>query len=105
MADIDIPFGLQDKAPIVRRTLELGGLPVDLTGATVTFLYRKFDKSVPQVIVPCSLIDPPNGIVQFQWPGEAAGLYRAQFYAVLGSGLPMHFPNNRLLTVEVMEEP
>lgn len=113
MADIDIPFGSGDLTPTVRRTLRLGGVPVPLAGATVTFLYSKVvssDESAPQLSIPCTLFDAPNGVVDFDWTGEVVPrgsrvAYSGQYRVVFASGKPMHFPNNGTLSIVVTGEP
>jgi hypothetical protein len=113
MADINIPFGSGDTAPTVRRTLRLGGVPVNLNGATVTFLYSKVgtvDESNPQLSIPCTPFDAAGGVFDFEWTGEVAQrgsklTFSGQYKAVLASGKPMHFPNNGTLSVVVTGEP
>jgi len=119
MADHDFVLGEGDTAPRLKETLLVpvdpddpdadqfpNGRPADLTGATVIFLLRPEDQSVPSIPVPVSIVgDPTLGNVQVLWPGSTPGRYTGRFKAVTGAGDKISFRNDRLLTIEVTADP
>lgn len=87
-----------DRRPSIQTTLSLAGVgPVDLTGATVTFIMRaKASTGAPAVNAPAVIVDAANGVVRFDWRlGDTAtpGDYQAEWQVVQG-GLAQTFPTD-----------
>jgi len=108
MADFTLVAG--DLLPIVTATLKLNGTPVDLTDATVQFVWIADDDTenirTAAVSYPVDQVDlTKRGKVQYGWvtgdtddPGE----YRIQWRVVFPVDLPMTFPNDEsLITFEI----
>lgn len=99
-----------DRLPLLRRTLKTSdGVVIDLTGATVRFLYRIADDTLPAVIGagPVALIDATNGIVEYSWSAAdgllAVGRYKGEFEAIL-AGLRLTAPGNGYLEFRVTQD-
>jgi hypothetical protein len=95
----DIFFGEGDTAPIVTKTLMVGGVQIDLTGATVTIRYRsKFSALDADTVAETVTIvgDPTAGGIE--WHVQApvvGGEYDFYWHVVLQSGDPITIPNDR----------
>ena len=102
MADFHIKKG--DLRPTLRITVKDGNNDaVNLTGATVTFRMKLKGASAYKVNSAATLVDAPNGVVEYLWSGtdtDTAGIYFAEFRIVL-SGAQQTSPNDRHLEVQI----
>ncbi len=76
--------------------------PVNLTGTTVIVRIQRPQGSVVSASV--SVIDAPNGIVQYAWqPGDTnmAGMLNVVF-VVTRSGLPQTYPTAGPISIQVL---
>lgn len=92
-------------------TLTVGGDPVDLTDAIVSWLIRKTGASFkrPAVITyPLDQSDPlKRGKVSYQPIAEDVankGTYRQEWEVVFSDGEILTFPNDRYNTLEILED-
>lgn len=110
MADADIFLGVDDDAPVIERQL-LGpdGLPVDHTGATTIILISPELTPGDPFEGDCSFVgDPAEALCRFPWTdfdSAEPGRYLARFKSTLGSGKKMSFPNDRLLIIQITDDP
>jgi BppU N-terminal domain len=94
-----------DTAPAIDYiVLDEDGVPINLTGSTVTFYMQ--DMSGNEVIDggACSLIDAPNGQVRYQWldgDSDISGLYAAEFLVTFGGGTKRTTPDPGWITVVI----
>jgi len=100
--DILMRFG--DTVPVLRRTLEIDGSPVDLTGATQV-LFKAAGSSGTVISGVCTFVDRPGGTVDYQWSsGDAlvpAGFYQAWYEVDYpGSGV-LTVPNSTYLALQI----
>jgi hypothetical protein len=57
-----------DLLPAIREVLsDVNGVPINLTGASVTFIMRQLGATAPKVSAPAAVVDALNGIVQYTW--------------------------------------
>ncbi len=107
MAD-DFVLKRGDRLPALEATLQdAEGRGVDLTGASVRFLWRPAgDSSAAATVRNAVVIDAAAGAVRVDWQvGDlnAAGAFVAEFEADFG-GLKLTFPNSRFLKFRVVED-
>lgn len=107
MADFYIKRG--DRLPVIRRTLTTSdGNAINLSGATVNFIYRIADESLPAVVGTgtVTIVTAASGIVEYAWAAAdtaTAGEYNAEFEAQIG-GLRITAPNSEHMTFEVVQD-
>lgn len=93
-----------DTSPALEVVLRDGdGIPVDLTGASVTLRMNRRNADHSITGAP-SIPDPGGGRVVYEWqPGDTdtPGLYAAEFYIEFPDGSDETFPNNTYLTVYI----
>ncbi len=96
-----------DTYPTLRATLtDSAGVPVDLTGASVTF--RMVDAVGEQVIADAAvaITNPAAGEVEYAWQVadvDTPGEYRGEFHAVLFGGALVTFPNDAYLYIRILD--
>lgn len=99
----DIVMRAGDRFPVLPRVLEVDGLPIDLTGATVTFKAQGATGTV--INGTCDVISPTEGKVEYAWsPADAlvaAGMYQAWFVADYGGGVTLTVPNASYLVLHL----
>jgi hypothetical protein len=107
VAEIDFYLGAGDTAPVLEMICkDPAGVPVDLTGATVSFQLRPENEETARVELPADVVVPgTNGRIRFNWTGYTPGRYEGRVKALLASGKRMSFPNFRQLKIEVTEDP
>jgi len=106
--DADIFFAAGDEAPVVTDTLAVGGLPIDLTGATVTFRYSKRDGTSALIVSESATIVLPATDGNVEWQPVAAlapGDFLCEWRVVLASGDQLTVPNDRHLLMRVKGPP
>lgn len=92
--------------PSIQEPLKLGGVPVNLTGASVVFRFRPQSGGASRE-GPCVVVDGLLAIVRYDWqPGDtaAAGVFDAQFIATYPGAKPMSFPNKGYRRLEITAE-
>lgn len=97
-----------DRLPALEATLQdAEGRGVDLTGATVRFLWRAAGDGSAVVSARNAVVtDPAAGLVRVDWQAgdlASAGAFVAEFEADFG-GLKLTFPNSRFLKFRVVED-
>lgn len=100
---IDITMGQGDTLPSLRTILRLGADPVNLTGATVEFLFLPIGGG-PSKGGLCVINDPLTADVQYDWAAgdtASAGVYNAKFEATFPGGKKMSFPNRGYRRLEI----
>lgn len=79
-----------DRLPKIRRTLQLDGAAVDLTGASLRFRMRKDGASANAVDAVATIVTPASGIVEYAWAeGDTStpGVYTAEWEVTFAGGL------------------
>jgi hypothetical protein len=111
MHDIVIRRG--DTLPLIRKTLYLGGNPVDLTGYDVEFTVNHLDGSTDFFTNDADIVVPAaNGVVEYQWTNQDTtdvtdDVAFAFFKATQGTDIftvPNHRPLSILLTSTTKHE-
>lgn len=100
---VDIVVRSGDTRPNLQRTLyDSGGVPINLTGYTITLNLIEPASGILVISEPCNIVGlPENGVVEFAWENTNAptdGFFFAQY--ILGDGNDtIHIPNASPLTV------
>ena len=87
-----------DTAPNLRAQLVRGGVPVDLTGATVKFCLLGTKRD-------CTIINATNGEVEYSWQvgdTESTGTLQAEFEVTYSDGKIETFPNDDFIQIVVL---
>lgn len=99
----DILMRAGDTVPVLRRTLEIDGVPVDLTGATQV-LFKASGATGTVISGACSFVDRPGGTVDYPWSSNdalvPAGFYQA-WYEVDFPGATLTVPNSTYLVLQI----
>jgi hypothetical protein len=95
-----------DRRPACRVTIMQGtNVPLDLTGASVTFRMRARGGAVKIAAGACTVITAASGIVEYPWAAgdtDTPGLYDAEFVATLPGALPLTAPADQHIEVKVV---
>jgi hypothetical protein len=95
-----------DTLPSISSTLyNDDGTPVNLSGTTVRFFFKKAETGTSKGGV-AVLVDAANGQVRYDWKvGDTseAGTHYAEWEVTFGSGAKATYPNSRYLLVEISE--
>lgn len=107
MADFTIKRG--DTSPVLYQTIkDYTGSPVDLTGATVTFVMRSTAGIAPTTNASATLLSPNTaGNVSYTWTAQdtaAAGTFMGEFHVTLSGGAKMTWPATGYLEVTIEED-
>jgi hypothetical protein len=82
------------------------GNPLDLTGASVTFVMRALTASAPTVNAAGTIENPNAGLVAYVWADgdtDTPGIYSAEWHVTLPSGKTLTSPSDGYYTVAVDE--
>lgn len=82
--------------------LDEDGVPINLTGSTVTFYMQDLNGNEKITAGSVSLIDAPNGLVRYQWlaaDSDTSGFYIAEFVVTFGGGTKRTSPDPGYITV------
>src|SRR5215471_2940227 len=97
-----------DQLPTIEATLTYeNGAVIDLSGAGVTFQYRKTADSTIAVARNVSITDPVNGGVEYQWLTSdliEAGGYVADFEIIFGDGRRLTVPTRGHIKMTVYDD-
>ena len=103
----DIVVKRCDTLPHVNATLYWqDGSNIDLTGATVRFQMHRRNSAALIVDSPSDVSDPSSGSVVYRWTTQdtsVAGSFIASFRVTFGSGDVLTVPNNKYISVDVIE--
>jgi hypothetical protein len=97
-ADPTFYWKQHDTAPAIEGQLTDLDLnePVDVTGATVTFIMKSVNGTIPKVSASATIVDGPTGLVKYApiaADTDTAGDYLAEWQVVFGDGSKRTFPN------------
>lgn len=99
--DILMRFGNQ--MPVLRRVLEIDGLPVDLTDAT-SVAFKASGAAGLVINGNCLFVDRDNGVVDYEWTTQdaavAAGFYQA-WYDITFPSATLTVPNGSYLVLQI----
>lgn len=85
-----------DTLPTLTAHLKQNSAPINLAGATVTFVHQSGT-------ITCAVADAATGKVTFSATGLAAGEYRGVFRIVFGGGSRLTAPTTGYVTITVRE--
>ncbi len=109
MADVEFTIKRGDRLPILRRRLQTDDCqPIDLTGATVNFIYQIEDGSTAAVVGAgvITIVDATAGVVEYAWGAAdnlVVGVFNGEFEAQIG-GLRLTAPNGGYIKFEVFQD-
>jgi len=106
MHDILIKRG--DQLPAIQSVLSDSTGVVDLTNATVDFIWklRNVTGHVPKT-GSATVVDETNGIVKYSWAANdvsGAGMFNAEWQVTFSDNRTMTFPNNGYFLFEIMQD-
>lgn len=99
----DILIRAGDRLPVLRRTLELDGVPVNLSAATGV-VFKAQGATGVVITGACATVDATGGVVDYSWTSNdalvPAGFYAA-WYEVTYSGGQLTVPNTGYLALQI----
>jgi hypothetical protein len=98
-----IRMTLQKESPVGSGTF----IAVDLTGGTVRFLMRDPGSGAQIVGAPATVIDAPNGIVEYGWGAggtAAVGVFQAQWEITYSGGIVESVPDGGYVSIVVQDD-
>lgn len=106
----DVIMGQNDRQPPLLFSLRNpDGTPVNLsgTGTAVNFVMSPIGTTLaaPVVNAACQILDPLNGLVQYNWAvGNTGtlGTFIGQFRITFPDGTVQHVPRERFFTVQIV---
>ena len=106
---VDFNIKRNDTLPSVSGTLlDPDGNAVNLTGATVKFIYRlSTEPRSAAVSGSVVLVDENNGVVRFDWTDgdtDVPGIYFAEFETTFGTGEVQTTPNTSNLILRIFDD-
>lgn len=107
MPTIDFYIKKGDTSPAIEGTLLDGnGDAVNLTGATLAFIYKRTDDALPVERV-ATIVTAASGTVKYEWVEEdtaTATYMTAEWEVTFQGGFIATFPNDGNLIIRVGEE-
>jgi hypothetical protein len=103
----DVTLKRNDTRPLLDFQLRDARGPVDLTGATVMFQMRAVGGTQAKIERACEVLDAASGKVRYAWQAsdtDTAGTWLAEFEVTFSDGAQATFPNDRHLTVQIIED-
>lgn len=95
-----------DRLPILQAQFEDYNGYINLSGASVVFVYKPQPTGV-KITRNATVIDSTNGIVQYNWVSgdvTTAGVYWAEWKATFSDGKTITFPNDSYITFEIISQ-
>ena len=93
--------------PTLDATIQAGGVPQDLTGATVTF-HMDHENGAPAVDAGAvTIVSAIAGTVRYAWQAAdvaVAGWYRAEFHVTGLTPSAIRWPSRGYLWIEIQDE-
>lgn len=96
-----------DRLPAVAAILKQAGVIIDLTGCTVKFVMKPKNGATVIVSAAATIVSPTAGTVRYDWgvlDTVTGGEYSAEFEITTAGGLRLTCPNDRHLTVSIVED-
>ena len=94
-----------DRLPSIEATLlDFSGQAVNLTGATVEWVYRKLGAATG-LVRSAAVVNAAQGKVRYDWVAEDTiepGLLDAEWRVTFADGRKMSFPNHRHLRLQIV---
>ena len=103
----DIQMKANDRLPTVQAQLFIGGTPVNLTGATVTFIMRPKSGGAVKVNSSAVVVSAADGVVRYDWIAadtNTPGDFRAEWEVTFSDGKQQTFPTASHHTVQIVED-
>src|SRR4051812_14645234 len=95
-----------DTWPLLDGLITAGGIPTNLTGATVRFLMSKRD-GTSVINNAAAIVDPTAGKVEYAWGSSdtlLAGKYYCEFRVTFGDGRITTVPNDGYMELEIIDK-
>jgi hypothetical protein len=86
-----------DTLPSIQEQLTLGGLPFDITAATVKFHLKPAVGGTVKVNATATIVTPASGVVRYDWvvaDTDTTGDFLREWEVTTGSGKIITFPND-----------
>lgn len=98
-----------DLRPYLRRQIisKSTGLPIDVTGATITFSMETLDGLAIVDEAAGVVEDGSEGIIRYEWEAgdtDVAGTYRGEFLVDAGNGNIFSVPQNGYITIIIQSD-
>jgi len=104
----DFSLKAHDRLPPIKAVISGGGgQPLDLTGATVTFIMRNKTGGTPKVNSAAVLVDAAAGSVRYDWAEgdtDTAGSYQAEWQITWADGKQQTAPTLTYHTIDVLAD-
>lgn len=95
-----------DTWPLLDGLITAGGVPTNLTGATVRFFMSKRDGTLV-VNSAATIVDAVAGKVEYAWNSadtDTAGKYYCEFRVTFGDGKITTVPNDGYMELEIIDK-
>lgn len=102
----DFVIKKNDRLPVVRAYLSDVNGYVDLTNASVQFIYQDRRRLNPPTTGEATLIAASSGLVEFAWASgnvSSAGTYLAEWRVHFPNTKVLSFPNDGYISFEVID--
>jgi len=94
----------QDVLPVVRAYLSDSNGGIDLTNASVSFVYQDRQQLNAPITGSTTIISAISGLVEYAWTsGIAVGTYLGEYRVTFANTKTMTIPNDSMLSFEVIE--
>lgn len=104
---VDLTIRQNDTSPaFTAQVTDQNGNPLNLTGATVTFVMRALSSSTVTTNAAMSITNPTAGEVLYNWSTSdtlTAGLYMVELHVLNSDSSTYTYPNTGYMSVEVEE--
>jgi BppU N-terminal domain len=104
----DFTIKAHDRLPAIAATLvDAEQVPVNLTGATITFIMADATSRIVKTASAAVLVNPEQGQVRYDWASidtATAGDYVAEWQVTYAGGKQQTFPSNSYNTVTIVAD-
>lgn len=104
---VDFNIKSEDTLPPIQATLELNGVPVNLSGCTVRFIMTDKASGTVKVDATATVVNSATGVVRYDWiqaDTDTPGTYNGEFEMQDGSGHFETFPNTKHIQIKIIAD-
>jgi hypothetical protein len=102
MSDFSLKY--VDRLPVLRSNISDESGYLDISNATVSFIYQTYDRSTPPVTGSASVLGATSGFVEFAWTTgsfSGAGVFYGEWRVTMSGGKEVTCPNDSYLVFDI----
>jgi hypothetical protein len=104
MSDFTLKKG--DRLPVLRSNLSDSNGYVNISGATVSFVYQGRKRGSQPTTGSATILSGPSGLVEYNWASgdvTTPGMYYGEWRVIMPNEKQISFPNDGFIVFEIVD--